>query len=159
MIFLTTGSQLPFDRLVQAVDAWAGRRPDMHIFGQIGAANYEPVNFDWASSITPGHFEERIAACETVVAHAGMGTIISGIERGKRVLVMPRLASCGEHRNDHQLATAKRLRHLKGLEVVHTREALTLALDTPPEVFDTSVLETDPQLIQTIRRFSGLLAA
>jgi UDP-N-acetylglucosamine transferase subunit ALG13 len=47
-------------------------------------------------------------AADAIVAHAGMGTIISALEFGKPLLVMPRLASLGEHRNDHQLATAER---------------------------------------------------
>ena len=159
MIFLTTGTQLPFDRLVRAVDEWAELHPEAHVFGQIGATDYRPSNFEWERSISPTQFEARISACETVVAHAGMGTIISGIEWGKRVLVMPRLAEHGEHRNDHQLATVQRLQHLQGMHVVHTPEALKNGLDASPAGSGPQGLETDPRLIQTIRQFSGLRAA
>ena len=159
MIFLTTGTQLPFDRLVRALDEWAERHPEVHIFGQIGKANYEPRFFEWTRSISPMQFEDQMTACESMVAHAGMGTIISGIELGKRVLVMPRLSAFGEHRNDHQLATVDRLQHLKALEVVHSPEDLHQALDDQPIRFGVDVLEIHPQLIQTIRDFSGLRAA
>ena len=159
MIFLTTGTQLPFDRLVHALDEWAGRHPEAHVFGQIGATGYIPKHFEWERSISPTHFEARISACETVVAHAGMGTIISGIEWGKRVVVMPRLAAFHEQRNDHQLATVERLEHLQGLKVVHTPEALCEVLSESPARVGTEMLDTDPQLIRAIRDFSGLQAA
>ena len=38
-----------------------------------------------------------------------MGTIITALELGKPILVVPRLGKLGETRNDHQVATAKRL--------------------------------------------------
>ena len=47
-------------------------------------------------------------AAAAIVAHAGMGTILTALETGKRLLVMPRRAALGEHRNDHQLATVSR---------------------------------------------------
>jgi UDP-N-acetylglucosamine transferase subunit ALG13 len=43
-----------------------------------------------------------------IVAHAGIGTILTGLEMGKPLLVMPRKASLGEHRSDHQMATVSR---------------------------------------------------
>ena len=35
MIFATVGTQLPFDRLIAAVDRWAGTRPGREVFAQI----------------------------------------------------------------------------------------------------------------------------
>ena len=35
MIFVTVGAQLPFDRLVDTVDAWAGRKGDTEVLAQI----------------------------------------------------------------------------------------------------------------------------
>jgi UDP-N-acetylglucosamine transferase subunit ALG13 len=40
------------------------------------------------------------------------------------MLVMPRRADLGEHRNDHQIATSRRLAHLPGLWVVDDEEDL-----------------------------------
>jgi UDP-N-acetylglucosamine transferase subunit ALG13 len=38
-----------------------------------------------------------------------MGTILTALELGKPILVVPRLGDLNETRNDHQVATAKRL--------------------------------------------------
>ena len=109
MIFATVGTQLPFDRLILALDTWAAANGDVEVYAQIGRGQYEPKNIGWTRDMTPQDFRSRVAECNIVVAHAGMGSIISGIELGKRVIVMPRLASLGEHRNEHQLATVARL--------------------------------------------------
>ena len=107
-IFVTVGSQSPFDRLVAAVDKWAGTRSDIHAYAQIGQGRYEPKNMPFSRSITQQEFESRLAGCDLVVSHAGMGTIISALVLSKPILALPRHASLGETRNDHQLATAEK---------------------------------------------------
>ena len=160
MIFATVGTQLPFDRLIVALDRWAASNPDVEVFAQIGRGTYLPEHISWSRDLDPQDFRKQIAHCDTVVAHAGMGTIISAIELGKRVIVMPRRASLGEHRNEHQLATASRLEHLNGLEVVQQEQDLSNVMAQRPEHFEsTSPSQPDPQLITAIRRFSGLDAA
>ena len=160
MIFATVGTQLPFDRLILGLDQWAASNPDVEVFAQIGDRGRQPEHIDWAREIDPQEFRERLHECDTVVAHAGMGTIISAIELGKRVIVMPRRASLAEHRNDHQLATAARPGHLKGLEVAQDADALTQALARRTAWrHEFTVSEPHPQLIATIRRFAGLRAA
>jgi exopolysaccharide biosynthesis glucuronosyltransferase PssE len=112
VIFLTVGTQLPFDRLVKAVDAWAAHHPEQPIFGQIadpGPAGFRPKNIDWVADLDPAEFEARFRAASHIVGHAGMGTIIGALGAGKPLLVMPRRAHLGEQRNDHQFATVQRL--------------------------------------------------
>ena len=160
MIFVTIGTQLPFNRLIKSLDEWAGQNTKVNVFAQIGAGSYTPTNMHWVRDMTPQGFQHRLEACDLVVAHAGMGSIISALDLGKRVIIMPRQAKFGEHRNDHQLATAKRLEHLNGLTVVHGHESLCEALNRPVETQrDVSVSGPKPELISAIRKFSGLEAA
>jgi UDP-N-acetylglucosamine transferase subunit ALG13 len=107
MIFVTVGEQLPFDRLIQAVDEWASTSKK-EIFAQIGKSRYMPKHISYKAFLTPEEFKEKLFAAEVIVAHAGMGTIITALELGKPVLIMPRQAVLGEVRNDHQFSTAKR---------------------------------------------------
>ena len=163
-IFATVGTQLPFDRLIRELDAWAEGNPQFDVFAQIGISNYEPRHMVWSRVVTESQFREHLSDCDVIVAHAGMGTIISAIENGKRVIVMPRRAEYGEHRNDHQLATAKRLGHLQGLAVVHNGHELAQALEDAQSARGRSgaptktVLSASPQLISEIRHFAGLEA-
>ena len=106
MIFVTVGTQLPFDRMIQTVDAWAGKT-GADVFAQIGPGEFVPRHAKWTRTLPADECNGLIGKASAVVAHAGMGSILMALQLGKPILVMPRRASLGEHRNDHQLMTAK----------------------------------------------------
>ena len=119
MIFLTVGTQEPFDRLVAAVDAWA-QTHDVPVFGQLGAlkpGSHRPQHFEWREFITADEYQARLEASRLLVAHVGMGSIISSLTYGKPLVMMARRASLGEHRNEHQLATAAKFEGRPGLHI------------------------------------------
>lgn len=131
MIFLTIGTQEPFDRLVRAVDQWAATH-DTPIFGQLGrltADSYRPTNFPFESFISADEFQKRLEASRLMVGHAGMGSIISALSIGRPLLMMARRAALGEHRNDHQLATAARFGSRPGIHVAQDADAVGLLID------------------------------
>ena len=131
MIFLTVGTQEPFDRLVRAVDAWAALH-DEPLFGQLGALgpeSHRPAHFPWAEFMAGDDYAERLASCRLLVAHAGMGSIISALGAGKPILILPRRASLGEHRNEHQLATAAKFAGRPGVHVAMTEDEVGPAID------------------------------
>lgn len=107
MIFVTVGHQMPFDRLIRAMDEWAGAARRNDVFAQIGRSEYRPKSMRATEFLSPGEFEQRMDEATAVVAHAGTGTIIAALQRGKPLLVLPRLSRFGETRNDHQVPTAK----------------------------------------------------
>lgn len=119
MIFVTVGTQLPFDRLVAAVDDWAENHRDEAVIAQIGDCNRPPRNLDWVQSIDQIQFRKLMHDANLIVSHAGMGTIFMAMELKKPLIVMPRRADLGEHRNEHQLATA---RHLSELDLITVAE-------------------------------------
>ena len=106
MIFVTVGTQLPFDRLIRAVDCWAGAEGRRDVFAQVGPSTYRPRFIKWSQFVDVEECHRRVAECELTIAHAGMGSVIAAIEARKPIVVLPRRASLGEHRNDHQVATA-----------------------------------------------------
>jgi UDP-N-acetylglucosamine transferase subunit ALG13 len=111
VIFVTVGHQMPFDRLIGAVDRWAAQHPAARLFAQIGAGGATPRHMESVERLSPEQFRGRMEEATAVVAHAGMGTIIMAVQMGRPLLVLPRLARLGETRNDHQVATA---RHFAG---------------------------------------------
>ncbi len=128
MIFLTVGTQLPFDRLVKAVDEW-GESQELEIIAQIGNSKYKPMNMKYKSFFDPQEMRELFNRTDLIVSHAGMGTIISALQKKKPILVMPREVAYDEHRNDHQLATAKSF-FLKGyIKVAFSSDELKSQLD------------------------------
>lgn len=132
MIFVTVGTQLPFDRLLQGVDLWAKDHPEIDIFGQtsdLSAENYLPQHFPCAARLAPAEFDRRVAEARLIIAHAGTGSLIGAMSTSKPILVMPRRAEFREHRNDHQLATVDRFGNRPGVYVAYTPQEVGPMID------------------------------
>ena len=155
MIFVTVGTQGQFDRLIRTVDEWAGVHGRADVFAQTGPSDYHSKHIRRERFIDPTEFRKRVEAASLVISHAGMGSIITALERGKRIIVMPRRASLGEHRNDHQLATAKRFAEQGRIMVAFTEQELVDKLDQLQDSGETERLgaQASPSLISTIRTF------
>ena len=128
MILVAVGTQFPFDRLVETVDKWAanGKR---EVVAQIGPSSYVPDNLQAHSFLPAGEFQALLERADLLVAHCGMGSILSALSHGKPIIVMPRAAAKGEHRNDHQFATAQRFADHPGVTVAWDEEELRNCLD------------------------------
>ncbi|MFG0329805.1 MAG: glycosyltransferase [Phycisphaerales bacterium] len=155
MIFVTVGAQMPFDRLVRAMDDWAASHRQRPVFAQIGPTEYRPRSLEWSSFLDPPEFRRRVAEAELLVAHAGMGSIITALELGKPILVMPRRGDLRETRNDHQVATAKRFLEQGRVSVAFDERELPERLDsmTSHDASDRIAATADPRLIGALRQF------
>lgn len=128
MIFVTVGTQLAFDRLIEAMDSWASQNPGTEVFAQIGPGKYQPKNFGFQDFVAPSKANKLFEDAELIVSHAGMGSILTAMRFHKPILIMPRKASLGEHRNEHQLATAKWLGNRPGVFVANDAADIGRAL-------------------------------
>ncbi len=122
MIFVTVGTQLAFPRLVSAIDGMAPRLG--RVVAQTGPDPATYQNLECHDFLDPGAYSALFGAARVVVAHAGIGTILSAMEGAKPLVLMPRRAALGEHRNDHQMATARRLSDTPGISVAWTEAEL-----------------------------------
>jgi UDP-N-acetylglucosamine transferase subunit ALG13 len=125
MIFLTVGTQFPFDRLVKAVDevVTAGLIREK-IFAQIGNSSYRPRNFEVATTLKKELFDKHLSQANSVISHAGVGTIAMALDNKKPLLVMPRLRKYGEVVHDHQVEIARKFEELGYLLVAYSVEEL-----------------------------------
>ncbi len=161
MIFLTTGTQLPFNRLTKAMDDWCAANQSEEVFGQIACKNpddYKPQNYTWTDFLNPADYQMKFDAADIIVAHAGMGSIISALTAGKPILIMPRIAKLLEHRNEHQLATAAELKSRNGVYVAESEESFSSALNNLIENRDSKsggALQefAEEALVTSIREF------
>jgi UDP-N-acetylglucosamine transferase subunit ALG13 len=155
LIFVTVGSQGPFDRLIRGVDEWSASRGRSDVFAQIGRAKYIPAHIRFTDFVDPLEFARRIEEAQLVVAHAGIGSIISALESAKPIVVMPRRAQFREQRNDHQVATAKHFEAKEQVMVAYEEQSLAQKLDYALTLRNTERIkvEASPQLIAKIRSF------
>lgn len=109
MIFATSGSMLPFDRLFQILDraVESGLITD-NIVAQIGEGKYEPKHFEFHRFVEKGKFDQMVSDANLVIGHAGVGVIMQALDAETPLLVLARKAEFGEHVNDHQVSTAQK---------------------------------------------------
>ena len=131
MIFVTVGTQLPFPRLITCIDDLAGRKP-LSGFAQTADPAAQPMHLQSKAFLHPDEYEEKVAECTMIVGHAGIGTVLEAKRAQKPLIVFPRRAEFGEHRNDHQLATAKFLDTVEGISVAWNADELEALLVQAP---------------------------
>jgi UDP-N-acetylglucosamine transferase subunit ALG13 len=108
MILLSVGTQLAFPRLVEAVDMWAERNRDVRVVGQIGPQKQGLPRHIESFDFKPiEEFESLQRECSLMISHAGVGSILKATDFGKPIIILPRRGDLGEHRSNHQVATAR----------------------------------------------------
>ena len=144
MILVTIGTMLPFDRLVQALDRWAGEHPASEVFAQIGRGSYEPRNMPWTRLLPPQDFAALARRASVIVAHAGTGSYFLAAELGKPIVMLPRLSANREHTTDHQVHTAAWLRGKPGVYVALSETEIAPAIAEAQAQGAASVREFPP---------------
>ena len=143
-----------------AVDAWVGANPSARAFAQVGPSSFAPRHLEWQAFVAADECRRRVAEADLVVAHAGMGSIITALELGRPIVVMPRRAELGEHRNDHQLATVRHLATSSRLAVADDEASLATHLQAHLQSLSAGVAQSarvgrhaSPRLLSCLRTF------
>jgi UDP-N-acetylglucosamine transferase subunit ALG13 len=157
LILVTVGSQKPFDRLIRAVDQWAGLRARSDVIAQVANSKYCTQYIRFTPFVDGSEFTRWIERATVIVAHAGTGSIISALEFGKPIVVMPRRSKFNEAHNDHQSAIARYFGAQGRILVAHDEKELARQLDHAVTLsgFARIGTQASPQLLSTIRAFLG----
>ena len=129
VIFVVTGTQAPFDRLLSIIDKWTVNQDTYSVIAQTANSEINFRNMTCFNYLEPDVFNEYFNNADVIIGHAGMGTIITALENEKKLVVFPRLVKYNEHRNDHQLHTAKGFEKLGLINVAYTENELLKYLD------------------------------
>lgn len=107
MIVVTLGTQkFQMNRLIEAMDKLAANI-DEEVFIQRGYSTYEPKHCEYKDFLDNEKYKDIIENCSVLVTHSGVGSIMTAINSGRPVVVVPRLARYGEHVDDHQVEIAE----------------------------------------------------
>ena len=79
---------------------------------------------------------------DLIITHGGVGSIISSIEKGKKVIAVPRMHEYGEHVNNHQKEIVKDFNdkgYIIGIEKVEDlKQAIIKSKDFEPKKYQTN---------------------
>ena len=139
--------------MLRALDEIAGRH-QLRAFAQTADPRAELLHIEHKDHLTPAEFRSRSAEAELLVGHAGVGTVLTAQRLNRPLVLFPRRADFKEHRNDHQVATARALEQVDGIYVAWTEadfEHLLTTSSLRPASMRASAQRQ--QLIQHLRSF------
>lgn len=154
MILVTLGTQdKSFDRLLKAVDKEIKNgNIKEEVIVQAGYTKYESKNMKIFDYVSEEDFKKYIDKCNLLITHSGVGTILNGIENGKKIIVVPRLSKYKEHHNDHQVEIAEEFE--KEGYVIYLKDMRDLGnIIKKINKFNPRKLEHNKEVIKTIENF------
>lgn len=105
MIFVSLGTNdKSFERLLKTIDREIekGNIKDK-VIAQSGYTKYSSKNMDVFDLMPMDKFNKCVDDCDILITHGGVGTILDGLKKGKKIIAFPRLSKYQEHVNDHQV--------------------------------------------------------
>lgn len=110
-ILVTLGTQdKPFNRLLEAIDKAIERKEIVdEVVVQAGYTKYNSKNMKVLEYVPFDEFGKYIDSADVIITHGGVGSILSSVKKGKKVVAVARLAEFGEHTNDHQLQVIEKM--------------------------------------------------
>lgn len=129
MIFVTTGTQFPFDRLLYFVEEWSKNNTNIHIVAQTGSTVFKSQNMELHPYLEPKEYKRYLEKAEVIIGHVGTGTMIDAQKYGMPAILMPRRFELNEHRSEHQVATAEQFKGKTGIYIVEDQFELVQLLD------------------------------
>ena len=105
MIFVTLGTQdKNFDRLLVAIDREIKNgNIKGKVIVQAGITDFHSDDMEIFDLIPKDEFENLMKKCDLLITHGGVGSILTGLSHGKKVIAAARLSKYKEHINDHQV--------------------------------------------------------
>ena len=92
-----------FHRLLEEIDKLINNGIiEEKVIVQAGYTKYKSKNMEIFSLIPQEELKNYQEQANLIITHGGVGSIVSSIKLGKKVIAVPRLHKYGEHVNDHQ---------------------------------------------------------
>lgn len=109
MILILLGTQdTPFERILKAVSKQIKKGNIREkVVAQIGCTKFQDDKIEVFDFVSKEALQDLIDKARIVITHGGVGIITECINKGKKVIVVPRLKKYKEHANDHQLQITK----------------------------------------------------
>ena len=155
MILVMLGTQNnSFHRLLEEIDDLINKGIiNDEVVVQAGYTKYKSKNMKIFSLIPVEELEELIEKADLIITHGGVGSIISSLKKGKKVIAVPRLHEYQEHVNNHQkeiVETFDKKRYIIGIQdVKELNEAIEKSKDFVPEKY----LSSNKKMLNIIENF------
>lgn len=154
LIFVTLGTQdKPFTRLLEAIEREIenGNITD-EVIVQAGFTKYKSDKMKIFDLISQEDFANYMQNADLIITHGGVGSIITALNHGKKVIAAPRLSKYGEHVNDHQLQIIKCFEQKNYILPLYDFDKLNEAIEKSKEFMPSKFISNRDNFLQFIER-------
>lgn len=120
---------------------------------QKGHTKFKSKDMTLYNQLPLDEIEKLIDNVNLVITHGGVGSIISSIERGKKVIAVPRLKKYKEHVNDHQLDIVKSFDDMGYIIGITGVEELEEALKKVPNFKPKQYIKNTGNILKIVEDF------
>lgn len=155
MILVMLGTQNnSFHRLLEEIDKLVKKGIiNDEIIVQAGYTKYNSKNMKILGLMPKEELEKYQEKADLIITHGGVGSIISSIEKGKKVIAVPRLHEYQEHVNDHQIEIVEKYSNENLIigckQVSDLEKAIKKVKKFTPKKFERS----NSKMLEIIERF------
>ena len=155
MILVMLGTQNnSFHRLLEEIDELVKKGIiNDEIIVQAGYTKYNSKNMKILGLMPKEELEKYQEKADLIITHGGVGSIISSIEKGKKVIAVPRLHEYQEHVNNHQIEIVKKYSNENLIigckQVSDLEKAIKKVKKFTPKKFERS----NSKMLEIIKRF------
>ena len=155
MILVLLGTQNnSFHRLLEEIDnnIKNGNIQD-EVIVQAGFTKYNSKNMQIFDMLPKNEFDELIKKADLVITHGGVGSIMSAIKMGKKVIAVPRQKKYDEHVNDHQLEIINTFKNQGLIIGINNVKELPQALEEAKSMKPKQINNGTSKIVQIIDEF------
>lgn len=120
---------------------------------QKGYTKFESKDMEMYKELPSEKINKLIEQANIVITHGGVGSIISSITRGKKVIAVPRLKKYKEHVNDHQLDIINSFNDNGYIIGIHCVEELGEALTKIKSFVPKKYIQNTGKVINIVENF------
>lgn len=155
MILVMLGTQNnSFHRLLEKIDELIEKGIiKEEVIVQAGYTKYESNKMKIIDFTSREELEKLEQKANFIITHGGVGSIITSLEKGKKVIAIPRLHEYGEHVNDHQKEIIEKFNKSGYIIGIKSVEELENAIKKIEEFKPNPYTENNNKILKIIEDF------
>ena len=157
MILVLLGTQNnSFHRLLEEIEKLLDKNKiKEEVIIQAGYTKYQPQNekMKVLDFVPREELEKLQEKANFIITHGGVGSIITSLEKGKKVIAIPRLHEYGEHVNNHQKEIVEKFNKNGNIIGIKSVEELEQALEKIEKFEPKPYTEDNTKMLKIIEDF------
>lgn len=155
MILVLLGTQNnSFTRLLDAIQDCVNKGTIKEkVVVQAGYTKYESKNMKIFSMVDKREFSKLLDEAHLIISHGGVGSIVTSLEKGKKVIVVPRLKKYNEHVNNHQIQIARKFKQEGYVKYVLNLKHLDKAISEIDKFEPKKYVRQESKILSMVENF------